>query len=406
MTSKKAAMTALEHITVLDLTHMLSGPYGTMLLADLGARTIKVEPPGEGEGTRQLLANSEEYSRDGMGAYFLTLNRNKRSVCIDLKQEAGLAVFLDLVREADVVFDNFSVGVTERLGIDHASLSKVNPRIITCSVTGFGQTGPGTKRPAFDQVVQAMGGGMSITGMAEGGPVRSGIPIGDLGGGLFGAIGVLAALQARAQTGRGQHVDISMLDAQVSLLNYMATMYLMSGIVPARMGNGHFVHVPYNAYPTSDGHVIIACIGDAFFERFLDVLDLPELRKPEYRKQPGRYADKDRIDGLIAAETRGNTTAHWLARLQQARIPCGPVNDFAQSLGDPQVQARDMVVPVTLRTGETLKMPGNPVKLSETATSGYAAPPALGEHTQSVLAEVLRYDAARIDALRAQGAVA
>lgn len=399
-------MTALEHITVLDLTHMLSGPYGTMLLADLGARTIKVEPPGEGEGTRQLLANSEEYSRDGMGAYFLTLNRNKRSVCIDLKQEAGLAVFLDLVREADVVFDNFSVGVTERLGIDHASLSKVNPRIITCSVTGFGQTGPGTKRPAFDQVVQAMGGGMSITGMAEGGPVRSGIPIGDLGGGLFGAIGVLAALQARAQTGRGQHVDISMLDAQVSLLNYMATMYLMSGIVPARMGNGHFVHVPYNAYPTSDGHVIIACIGDAFFERFLDVLDLPELRKPEYRKQPGRYADKDRIDDLIAAETRGNTTAHWLARLQQARIPCGPVNDFAQSLGDPQVQARDMVVPVTLRTGETLKMPGNPVKLSETATSAYAAPPALGEHTQSVLAEVLRYDAARIDALRAQGAVA
>ncbi|VFR23260.1 L-carnitine dehydratase/bile acid-inducible protein F [plant metagenome] len=406
MTSKKAAMTALEHITVLDLTHMLSGPYGTMLLADLGARTIKVEPPGEGEGTRQLLANSEEYSRDGMGAYFLTLNRNKRSVCIDLKQEAGLAVFLDLVREADVVFDNFSVGVTERLGIDHASLSKVNPRIITCSVTGFGQTGPGTKRPAFDQVVQAMGGGMSITGMAEGGPVRSGIPIGDLGGGLFGAIGVLAALQARAQTGRGQHVDISMLDAQVSLLNYMATMYLMSGIVPARMGNGHFVHVPYNAYPTSDGHVIIACIGDAFFERFLDVLDLPELRKPEYRKQPGRYADKDRIDDLIAAETRGNTTAHWLARLQQARIPCGPVNDFAQSLGDPQVQARDMVVPVTLRTGETLKMPGNPVKLSETATSAYAAPPALGEHTQAVLAEVLRYDAARIDALRAQGAVA
>ncbi|SOE45906.1 CaiB/BaiF CoA transferase family protein [Orrella dioscoreae] len=399
-------MTALEHITVLDLTHMLSGPYGTMLLADLGARTIKVEPPGEGEGTRQLLANSEEYSRDGMGAYFLTLNRNKRSVCIDLKQEAGLAVFLDLVREADVVFDNFSVGVTERLGIDHASLSKVNPRIITCSVTGFGQTGPGTKRPAFDQVVQAMGGGMSITGMAEGGPVRSGIPIGDLGGGLFGAIGVLAALQARAQTGRGQHVDISMLDAQVSLLNYMATMYLMSGIVPARMGNGHFVHVPYNAYPTSDGHVIIACIGDAFFERFLDVLDLPELRKPEYRKQPGRYADKDRIDDLIAAETRGNTTAHWLARLQQARIPCGPVNDFAQSLGDPQVQARDMVVPVTLRTGETLKMPGNPVKLSETATSAYAAPPALGEHTQAVLAEVLRYDAARIDALRAQGAVA
>ncbi|MEO8225592.1 MAG: CoA transferase, partial [Gammaproteobacteria bacterium] len=265
---------ALEHITVLDLTHMLSGPYGTMLLADLGARTIKVEPPGTGEGTRRLLENDPDNSRDGMGAYFLTLNRNKQSVCVDLKSEAGRAVFMDLVRHADVVFDNFSVGVPQRLGIAYASLSKVNPRIITCSVTGFGQTGPHTDLPAFDQVVQAMGGGMSITGLPEVGPMRSGIPIGDLCGGLFGAIGVLAAIAQRAQTGRGQHVDVSMLDAQISMLNYMATMHLLSGQIPRAIGNAHFVHVPYNSFPTADGHVIVACIGDAFFERFAKFIDL------------------------------------------------------------------------------------------------------------------------------------
>lgn len=399
-------MQALGHITVLDLTHMLSGPYGTMLLADLGARTIKVEPPGTGEGTRKLLAESEDYARDGMGAYFLTLNRNKESVCVDLKSEAGKAVFLDLVRNADVVFDNFSAGVTERLGIDHASLSRINPRIITCSVTGFGQTGPDRQQPAFDQVVQAMGGGMSITGMTDGPPVRSGIPVGDLGGGVFGAIGVLAALAAREQTGVGQHVDISMLDAQISLLNYMATMHLMSGLVPERIGNSHFVHVPYNTYPTSDGHIIIACIGDAFFERFLSVIDHPELRAPEYVKQPGRYADKARIDAIIADELRGESAAYWLARLRQARIPCGPVNDFSQALREPQVEARDMIIDVPLKTGETVRMPGNPVKLSGAGSPSYTCPPALGEHTASVLRDMLGYDDEQVARLREAGAVA
>lgn len=398
-------MQALGHITVLDLTHMLSGPYGTMLLADLGARTIKVEPPGAGEGTRKLLAESDDYARDGMGAYFLTLNRNKESVCVDLKTEAGHAVFLDLVRKADVVFDNFSAGVTERLGIDHASLSKVNPRIITCSVTGFGQTGPDRQQPAFDQVVQAMGGGMSITGMDDGPPVRSGIPVGDLGGGIFGAIGVLAALAARDQTGVGQHVDISMLDVQISLLNYMATMHLMSGLVPDRIGNSHFVHVPYNTYPTRDGHIIIACIGDAFFERFLSVIDHPELRRPEYLRQPGRFADKARIDEIIGNELRGESSAYWLGRLRQARIPCGPVNDFAQALQEPQVLAREMVVEVPLRTGERVRMPGNPVKLSADPAPTFSSPPTVGEHTDTVLREWLGYDGAQLDRLRASGAV-
>lgn len=397
---------ALEHVTVLDLTHMLSGPYGTMLLADLGARTIKVEPPGSGEGTRRLLENDPDYSRDGMGAYYLTLNRNKRSVCIDLKSEAGRAVFLDLVRHADVVFDNFSVGVPKRLGIDHEALAAVNPRIITCSVTGFGETGPDVQRPAFDQVVQAMGGGMSITGTPETGPIRSGIPIGDLGGGIFGAIGVLAALSERERTGRGQHVDVSMLDAQISMLNYMATMYLMSGNVPQGIGNGHFVHVPYNAYPTADGHIIVACIGDAFFERFAEFADIPELLDPALKKQPVRFAAKARIDALVAEKFRTRTTAEWQALLQQARIPCGPVNNFAQALNDRQVRARDMVVDVKLHTGETVSMPGNPVKLSAAQPGAFTPPPVLGQDTEQVLRELVGYDADRLATLRASGAVA
>lgn len=399
-------MLPLEGIVLLDLTHMLSGPYGTMLLTDLGAETIKVEPPRKGEGTRELLATSPEYSRQGMGAYFLTLNRGKKSICVDLKTEDGRLVFLDLVRKADIVFDNFSVGVTERLGIDHAALSAVNPRIITCSVTGFGQTGPDNARPAFDQVVQAMGGGMSISGFADGAPTRSGIPIGDLGGGVFGAMGVLAALQARHRTGKGQHVDISMLDAQISLLNYMATMYLMSGVVPERMGNSHFVHVPYNAYPTSDGYVIVACIGDAFFERFLQVLPDPQLRRPEYLKQPARYIDKDVIDGIISDAFRQQPTAHWLDKLRAARIPCSPVNDFAQALADPQVTARDMVIDVPLPDGGTVRMPGNPIKLSDATAAAYTAPPLLGADTRAVLQDFLGYDADRIQHLADRQVVA
>jgi len=375
---------ALEQFTVLDLTHMLSGPYGSMLLADLGARTIKVEPPGKGEGTRRLLENDPHFSKQGMGAYFLTLNRNKQSVCIDLKDPRGLEVFKDLVKLADVVIDNFSVGVTKRLGIDQESLAKVNPKIVTCSITGFGETGPDIDRPAFDQVVQAMGGGMSITGTPQTGPMRAGIPIGDLAGGLFGAIGILAALAERERTGFGQHVDISMLDAQVSLLNYMATMYLMSGQVPHGIGNSHFVHVPYNCYPTADGHIIIACIGDPFFELFRDIMNIP---------------------AWVTEVLIEKSSAHWLELLTKARIPCGPVNRFDQALQGSQILARKMVVPVQLNTGETVNMPGNPVKL-EHAIQSYSAPPTLGQHTDDILIQLMHYDAQTVAQLKAAGIVA
>lgn len=398
-------MKTLEGILVLDLTHMLSGPYGAMLLADLGARTIKVEAPISGEATRHLLATSAEYSRQGMGAYFLTLNRGKESVCIDLKSDSGRDVFYDLVRKADVVFDNFSVGVTKRLKIDHETLAAINPGIITCSVSGFGETGPEPNRPAFDQVVQAMGGGMSITGFSGGEPARSGIPIGDLGGGMFGALGILSALVARGKHGRGQHIDVSMLDVQISLLNYMATMYLMSGIVPERMGNAHFVHVPYNTFKTQTGYIIIACIGDAFYEKLLDVIPHPALRQEKFKKQPGRFAECDLVNSIVQDALLNNTAEYWLNKLSAARIPCGPVNDFKQALLDPQIVARNMVVNVKLQSGETVSMPGNPIKLSAVKDEQFGPPPLLGEHTDSVLAELLGYDAERIAPLKAAGVI-
>ena len=385
---------------MLDLTHMLSGPYGAMILTDLGARTIKVEPLQHGEGTRALLSGSAEFSRQGMGAYFLTLNRGKESVCIDLKSEAGLEVFYDLVRQADVVFDNFGYGVTRRLKIDHDTLAKINPRIVTCSVSGFGETGPEPNRPAFDQVVQGMGGGMSITGFADRDPVRSGIPMGDLGGGVFGVIGVLAALTERGTTGVGRHVDVSMLDVQISLLNYMATMHLMSGEVPGRVGNSHFVHVPYKAYRTQTGLIIVACIGDAFFIKFRDMLGRAELNDPAYVNQPARLVDRERIDAIVQEELLKGTAQDWLARLREARIPCGPVNDFAQALTDPQVLARDMVIEVPLHNGETVRMPGNPVKFSGDTSGEVTPPPLLGEHTEAVLRQTLGYDDERIASLR------
>ena len=395
---------ALAGIRVLDLTHMLSGPYATMMLADLGADVIKVEPPQRGEGTRRLFERDPRYSVEGMGAYFLTLNRNKRSVTVDLKSDEGRQLFYRLVESADVVVDNFSVGVTARLKIDYAHLSAVNPRIITASISGFGGEGPGKSRPAFDLVAQGIGGGMSITGQPDGPPTRAGIPIGDLGGGVMGIIGVLSALVSRAGSGLGQHVDISMQDAQVSLLNYMATMYFLSGEVPGRIGNGHFAHVPYGTFPTSDGYVIVAILTDGFWLRFLEVVEAPELDTETHRNRDQRFANKAAIDAVLAEKFRRRGTAEWIERLEAARIPCAPVNDFAAALNDPQLRSREMIVEVKHPGGERISMPGNPVKLSRTPTTAYTSPPLLGAHNDEVL-QALGLSAERIAALSAEGVI-
>lgn len=381
-------MKALQGIRILDLTHMLSGPYAGMILADLGAESIKVEPPVTGEGTRRLLEKDPKNSLNGFGAYYMTLNRNKKSVTLDLKSEKGLQIFYELVKTADVVLSNFSAGVTERLKIDYEHLSKVNPRIITCAITGFGETGPARHHTAFDMVVQAMGGGMSITGQPGDPPTRSGIPIGDLGGGLMGVIGVLAALQARHTTGRGQHVDISMLDAQISLLNYMATMYFLSGIIPDKLGNGHFVHVPYDTFQCSDGYIVIAIIADNFWEALLTLLPAGDLNTEEHKYQPGRLKNKELINRRLNEILSTNTQAYWLEKLRSARIPCAPVHNLKQAVHDEQVLARNMIVEVAHPLGGSTKMPGNPIKLSDTHEDTFSPPPLLGQHNDEVYASI------------------
>lgn len=391
----------LEGVRIIDLTHMLSGPYGAMILADLGADVIKVEPL-EGEGTRKLLAKDPANSIDGMGAYFLTLNRNKRSVCIDLKSEAGLDLFYELVKQSDVVINNFGAGVPQRLKIDHASLAAHNSRIVTCSVTGFGSNGPNYQRPAFDQVAQAVGGGMSITGTDAETPVRAGIPIGDLGGGAFSVMGILAALLERERSGIGQDVDISMVDCQISLLNYMATMHLLSGDNPLPIGNSHFVHVPYNSYRVQDGFIIVAVITDNFWQNLKQVVNCPEFDRPIYDTQPGRLADKALIDGKLGEVFATNTQAYWLAQLDAKRIPCAPINNFSQALNDPQVRHRNMVVELTHPNGQTTQAPGNPLKFSRSNEESFSSPPLLGQHTDEVLTGLLGLSPERISALRTQ----
>ncbi|MDP6476055.1 MAG: CaiB/BaiF CoA-transferase family protein [Alphaproteobacteria bacterium] len=398
-------MNALSDLIVIDLTHMLSGPFGAMLLADLGARTIKVEPPGKGELTRGLLAKDPKNSLNGMGAYFLTLNRNKESVCIDLKSEAGLALFYELVKKADIVISNFSPGVTARLKVDYAALAQVNERIITCTVTGFGESGPAFKRPAFDMVAQGYGGGMSITGQESAPPTRAGIPIGDLGGGMFSAVGILAALHARERSGRGQHVDISMQDCQISLINYMATMYYLSGEVPGAIGNAHFVHVPYNTYPTKDLWLIIAIITNEAWARFRDMMGIEALMDEAFDLQPGRLKAKDFIEEKISARLEQESCDYWLGKLAEVKIPCAPVNDLEHALNDVQVQARNMVVTVAHPEGGEVQMPGNPVKMSAVGEETFTPPPLLGQQTDEILRDLLDKSESDIKALRDAGTI-
>jgi crotonobetainyl-CoA:carnitine CoA-transferase CaiB-like acyl-CoA transferase len=397
-------MKALHGTRIIDLTHMLSGPYGAMMLADLGAETIKVEPPKTGEGTRRLLERDPANSLNGFGAYYMTLNRNKKSVTLDLKSEKGLEIFYELVKTADVVISNFSAGVTKRLKVDYDTLAAINPRIITCTVTGFGETGPAKDRTAFDMVAQAMGGGMSITGQPGDPPTRSGIPIGDLAGGLMATIGVLSALNARHLTGRGQHVDISMLDAQISLLNYMATMHFLSGIIPDKLGNGHFVHVPYDTFTCSDGYIIIAIIADNFWVELLKVIPANDLNIEEHKYQPGRLKNKELINRRLNEIFSTGTQKHWLDILQSVRIPCAPVYNLQQAVHDEQVLSRNMIVEVPHPLGGSTRMPGNPIKLSDTHEDTFTPPPTLGQHNDEVFA-TLGLTREDIDALQKEGIV-
>ena len=390
---------ALDGIKFLDLTHMLSGPYGTMIMADMGADMVKIEPPIKGEATRRLLENDPNFSKHGMGAYFFTLNRNKRSVSIDLKTDRGLALFYQLVESADVVMNNFSAGVTRKLKIDYDTLAAINSRIITCTVTGFGESGPDFQRPAFDQIAQALGGGMSITGKDETEVVRSGIPIGDLCSGMFAVIGVLGAVVARQSTGRGQHVDISMLDCQLSMLNYIATMFSLSNVLPKPIGNSHFVHAPYDTFTTSTDPIVITVIGDNFWPPLVKMLNIDTLRDSRFDLAIGRQAEKAFIKQEMNAVMMHQSADYWLKRLRAARIPCARVNNMEQAMTDPQISARNMVVEVEHAEGGRVKVPGNPVKLSDTYEDVFTSPPLLGAHNAEVLRDWLKLSEAQIEAV-------
>ena len=385
-------MKPLNGIKVIDLTHMLAGPYAGMVIADLGAEVVKIEPLVTGEMTRGLLKTDPNYSYKEFGAYFLTLNRNKKSVSLDLKSEIGLEIFYELVKSADVVLNNFSAGVVKKLKIDFETLNNINPKIITCSITGFGETGPHSYRPAYDQIVQAYSGGMSITGPDANTPTRAGIPIGDLGSGLFGVIGILSALLSREKTNKGQHIDMSLLDVQISLLTYMATMQTLSGIDPKPIGNAHFVHVPYNSFTTKDGFVVIAVITDAFWEALLDVVNTESLRDPRFSKSIDRLKNQQFIESELNKILSTQTSDYWIKALNKAKVPCGPINTFSQALSDEQIIHRNMMVEVEHPDGGKVKMPGNPIKLSYTDEDSYTPPPHLGAHTKEILKEWGNFD--------------
>ena len=392
-------MKPLNGIKVIDLTHMLAGPYAGMVMADLGAEVVKVEPLITGEMTRGLLKTDPNYSFKEFGAYFLTLNRNKKSVSLDLKSEEGLKVFYNLVKSADVVLNNFSAGVVKKLKIDFESLKLVNPKIITCSISGFGETGPHSNRPAYDQIVQAYSGGMSITGPDANTPTRAGIPIGDLGSGLYSVIGILSALLSREKTNIGQHIDMSLLDVQISLLTYMATMQTLSNIDPQPIGNAHFVHVPYNSFTTQNGFVVIAVITDAFWEALLDVVKVESLRDPKFSKSIDRLKNQEFIESELNTVLSTQKSEFWIKELNEAKVPCAPINTFSQALSDEQVIHRNMIVEVEHPDGGKVKMPGNPVKLSYTDEDSFSPPPHLGADTKEILRDWGGYDEVNIQNL-------
>ena len=392
-------MKPLNGVKVIDLTHMLAGPYAGMVLADLGAEVVKVEPLGNGEMTRGLLKNDPNYSFKNFGAYFLTLNRNKKSVSIDLKNKKGLEVFYDLIRSADIVLNNFSAGVVSKLKIDFENLSSINPKIITCSITGFGETGPHSTRPAYDQIVQAYSGGMSITGKDAKSPTRAGIPIGDLGSGLYSVIGILSALYSREKTQKGQHIDLSLLDVQISLLTYMATMQTLSGIDPEPIGNAHFVHVPYNSFTTSDGFVVIAVITDEFWQSLKSVVNVGSLDDSKFDSSIDRLKNQAFIENELNKVLSTQTSDHWIDKLNKAKVPCAPINKFSDALNDEQVKHRNMIVEVEHPDGGFVKMPGNPVKMSYTNEESYSSPPHLGTDTREILKNWSKYEDDKIESL-------
>jgi crotonobetainyl-CoA:carnitine CoA-transferase CaiB-like acyl-CoA transferase len=386
----------LAGVRVLDLSTMLSGPFGAMILGDLGAEVIKIETPDGGDGTRRF----GPYFVGGESAYFLSINRNKRSLVLNLKLDEGRRVFYDLVRVSDVVFENFRPGVLERLRIDYAALQGINPRIICCGCSGFGSKGPAAERPAFDIVVQAKAGAMSMTGEPDGPPMKLGVAVGDVSGGMYAALGVLAALHHRAATGEGQRVETDMFSATLSWLVPWTGFYLASGEVPRRTGTSHPQNFPFQAYPTQDGHIVFNGHPPKFWSLLCGCMGMPEIEKdPRFATDDARRRNKAALDAVLEARLRTGTTAAWLRLLVEAGVPAGPINSVADALADPQVEANGMLLAMAHPTAGTVRATGNPVRMTAGRTH-HEAPPLLGEHTDEVLTKILGYPASEVRRLR------
>jgi crotonobetainyl-CoA:carnitine CoA-transferase CaiB-like acyl-CoA transferase len=392
-----------EGVRVLDLSRMLAGPYGSMLLADMGAEVIKIEEPDGGDPMRVM---GPPFLPEGESAYFLSINRNKKSLALDLTTPAGREVFLDLAAQTDVVWENFRPGVMERLGLAYATLAGVNPGLIQCSISAYGQDGPYRDWPAFDLALQAMGGAMSLTGEEGGRPVRMGLPMGDLAGGMFGAFAVAGALFRRSRTGQGAHVDLSLLDCQVSLLTYIAQYFWADGRVPGRMGSGHASVVPYQALATRDGHLIVAVFAEKFWAGFCRALGRSEWEADaRFASNRQRLAHRDVLMPLVETVFRERTTEDWLARLHAAGVPAAPILTVDRVLADPQVRHRRMVVDVEHPRHGTLPTLGTPIKVDGATDLPVTAAPGLGQHTDALLTGLLKYPAERLAALRRDGVV-
>ncbi len=390
---------ALTGIRVLDLTRILAGPLCTMMLGDMGADVIKVEPPGTGDDTRSWGPPFAE----GESAYYLGVNRNKRSMTLNMAVKSGQEVLAGLIRKADVLVENFKVGTLEKWGFDNEWLQANAPRVVRCSITGYGAVGPKAGLPGYDFILQAESGLMSITGEPGGTPMKYGVAIVDICTGMLACNTVLAALHARHTTGRGQHVEVSLFDSGLAMLANVAANHLISGKDAGRFGNGHPNIVPYTAYPTRDDMIAVAVGNDGQFAKFAAVLGHAEwATDPRFIKNPDRVGNRDALDELIKAELKREGAESWIEKLTVAGIPCGRINSVEQALAAPHAIARDMVTSVEHPTAGNVKMLGIPFRFSDTPASIRRAPPLLGQHTEAVLREELGFSDARINALRAE----
>ena len=409
-------MGALSHLKVLDLSRVLAGPWASQLLGDLGAEVIKIEKPGaNGTGGDDTRGWGPPWLADGAGqattdaAYFLCTNRNKRSLTVDITLPAGQQIVRELAAQADVVLENFKVGGLKAYGLDYASLAALNPKLVYCSITGFGQDGPYAARAGYDFLIQGMGGLMSVTGRAEGeegaGPQKVGVALTDILTGLYAGNAILAALLHREKSGHGQHIDLALLDVQVACLANQAMNYLVSGTAPRRMGNSHPNIVPYQDFPTADGDMILAIGNDGQFARFCDIAGHAEWSAdPRFASNAARVRHRAELIPLLRRTTVMKTTADWIALLENAAVPCGPINDLAGVFADPQVRHRGLQIEMPHPAGGTAPQAGNPIRFSATPIDYRRAPPLLGKDTEAIWRELGRSDD-EIAALRASAAV-